>query len=280
MNRIHLIYIQLSRLTLVIFVMCVSFGADAQSLITKDSVTLILSKSPAFSIYKDNYLLTGTALNEKPSKYNSDVKFQFSFKQRLLNKPLVAGAYFYLTYTQKSFWDIYRSSSPFEETNYNPALQLIRPIFKNSSFIGVFSLSLEHESNGRDSINSRSWNYAGLTYAHIFSPYVTGSLKVILPFAIDDNPDIARYVGYTEAQFSWTIKKDKLLLDVLGRKGSRWDTKGSLMTGISFKPRKNANQYLMLQWWQGYAESLIDYRISRSMLRFGIVIKPTLLRFY
>jgi phospholipase A1 len=280
MQHNHLSYIKLSGLMCGVFMISFSMRSVAQSLVSRDSVTLVLSKSPAFSIYKDNYLLTGTAINEKPSKYNSDVKFQFSFKQRLLNKPLIAGAYFYLTYTQKSFWDIYRSSSPFEETNYNPALQLIRPVFKKNSLIGILSFSLEHESNGRDSTNSRSWNYVALTYAHIFSPRLTGSLKIRLPFGLDDNPDLLRYVGYTEAQFSWILKKDKLIVDVLGRKGSGWDTKGSLMTGISFKPRKTANQYLTLQWWQGYAESLIDYRANTSRLRIGIVIKPTLLRFY
>jgi len=41
--------------------------------LTKDSVEKILTKSPAFSIFKDNYFIVGTTLQEEPTKYNSDV---------------------------------------------------------------------------------------------------------------------------------------------------------------------------------------------------------------
>jgi alkylhydroperoxidase/carboxymuconolactone decarboxylase family protein YurZ len=33
-----------------------------------------------------------------------------------------------LTYTQKSFWDIYQDSYPFADNNYNPGLALAKPI--------------------------------------------------------------------------------------------------------------------------------------------------------
>lgn len=212
------------------------FIVYAQSGMSKDSTEYVFSHSPAFSIYKDNYFITGITLNETPSKENSDAKFQFSFKQRLQNKPVVCGAYFYLIYTQKSFWDIYKNSSPFAESNYNPGLQLIKPIYKKDRHIGVFGLSIEHESNGRDSIYSRSWNFVGINYAHFFSDKVQSSLKVFIPFGLSDNPDLNKYIGYSEAYFSWNIKKDKLILDVTGRKAAAWDTKGSLMTTLSFRP--------------------------------------------
>ncbi|MGJ1484225.1 phospholipase A [Sphingobacterium multivorum] len=256
------------------------FFSYAQYGMSRDSTEYAISHSPAFSIFKDNYFISGIPLNHEPSKDNSDAKFQFSFKQRIQNRPLVWGAYFYLTYTQKSFWDIYKKSSPFAETNYNPALQLAKPIYRAGRFVGVFGLSIEHESNGRDSIYSRSWNFIGLTYSHFFSETVNASLKINIPIERSDNPDLNKYIGYTEAQLAWNIKKDKLILDVMGRKGASWDTKGSLMTTLSFRPSEKRNLYWTLQWWQGYGESLVDYNRSVSMIRIGFMVKPTFFRFY
>jgi phospholipase A1 len=251
-----------------------------QSELTKDSVESILRGTPAFSIYKDNYFITGMPMNQRATEDNSDVKIQFSFKQRIQNKPLIWGSYFYLIYTQKSFWDIYKQSSPFAETNYNPGLQLNKPLFKSNKYIGTLTFSFEHESNGRDSIYSRSWNFMALSYRRFFSDKTNGSLKLILPVERSDNPDLNKYIGYAEAQFEWDIRKDLLILDVLARKGASWDAKGGFMATLSYRPSVKRNIYWTLQWWQGYAENLVDYRKNTSMLRIGFMVKPTFLRFY
>lgn len=257
-----------------------ALAAHAQLPIGRDSVRNVVLNSPAFSIFKDNYFVTGSKLGVEPTKYNSDAKFQFSFKQRLRNKPLVWGTYAYLTYTQKSFWDIYQKSKPFAETNYNPGLQVIKPLYRGNQLAGALTAGIEHESNGRDSIYSRSWNFLSLMYAHIFSEKINASIKVWLPFALEDNPDLLDYIGYGEGQFSWTIMKDKLVLDIFARKAADWNWRSSVMTSLGYKPFKNGNQYITLQWWQGYEESLIDYTENVSMLRLGLLLKPTLLRFY
>jgi phospholipase A1 len=265
---------------IILGLLLVPFTIYAQFGMSKDSTEYVISTSPAFSIFKDNYFISGTVLNHKPTKDNSDAKFQFSFKQRIQNSPLVWGSYFYLTYTQKSFWDIYKKSSPFAESNYNPGLQLVKPIYRKDHLKGVLSLSVEHESNGKDSIYSRSWNFVGVTYSHFFSNKLNASLKIIIPVERSDNPDLNKYIGYSEAQVSWNIKKDRLILDVMGRKGSEWDTKGSLMTTLSFRPSVKRNLYWTIQWWQGYSESLVDYKQSTSMIRIGFMVKPTFFRFY
>src|SRR5262245_25970216 len=79
----------------------------------KDTIETIVINSPSFTIYKNNYFITGIPLNEEPTEENSDIKFQISFKQRLINKRLPFGTYLHIIYTQKSFWDFYTSSSPF-----------------------------------------------------------------------------------------------------------------------------------------------------------------------
>ena len=78
-----------------------------------------LLKEPSFSVHKDNYFLTGVPINTDITRNNADVKYQVSFKLRLNSKPLWGGFFPYLMYTQKAFWDIYASSKPFSEINFN-----------------------------------------------------------------------------------------------------------------------------------------------------------------
>lgn len=90
---------------------------------SEDSLMQALGNIPAFTIYKDNYVVTGTSFTGgKISKYNSDAKFQISLRHRLYRKLLPYRIYLFLTYSQKSFWDIYRKSAPFADNNYNPSL--------------------------------------------------------------------------------------------------------------------------------------------------------------
>lgn len=253
--------------------------AKAQLNVERDTIEKIITKFPAFSIHKDNYFVVGSRLGQKPSKYNSDAKFQFSFKQRLSNRPVALGAYAFLTYTQKSFWDIFQSSSPFAETNYNPGLSFLRPVFKDKQFLGAVTFSIEHESNGRDSINSRSWNFVSFGFLRAFSDRLSVGVRAWIPFSVSDNPDLTDYIGYVEGQLQWDVYKNRWFVDVLTRKGTDLN-KGSFNTGISFRPTKTANQLLTLQWWQGYGESLIDYRSERGVLRVGLILKPTYYKFY
>ncbi|MFV0345693.1 MAG: phospholipase A [Bacteroidales bacterium] len=265
-----------------LFVLMSALSVRGQHGLDKDSIDAIIKHSPAFAIYEDNYFITGVSLHDKLSKYSSDAKFQISIKQRLTNTPVIWGAYAYLTYTQKSFWDVYMASSPFSENNYNPGVRLIKPIYKkNDRLLGGFSFGIEHQSNGRDSIYSRAWNFVSLEYGHSFSSKLVASLNLNLPFGMsEENTDLMDYIGYMEARMSWTIKENTLIFDAVGRKGAKWDTKGNIMLSVSYKPIKSRNQYIVLQWWEGYGESLIDYTKHTSMLRIGIMLKPTFMRLY
>ncbi len=254
----------------------------SQITLDSNSVSKALTESPAFTIYKDNYFITGTTLEHSPTKQNSDAKFQISFKYRIMDKPVVFNFYPYLTYTQKSFWSIYLKSSPFAESNYNPAIHFIKPIYKNNHLISSIGLSIEHESNGRDTITgSRSWNYVAAKYSQIFSKHLNASLKIWFPFCYKtDNNDLMKYIGYTEASINWRIVEKRLTADLITRKGSSSDWNGNLQLDIAYRPFKNQNEYLMLQWWNGYAENLIEYNQKQNMFRIGIVLKPSYFSFY
>lgn len=263
-----------------ILLLSAAFPSYAQFPVDKKSVDQIITGLPAFSIFKDNYFVTGVNLSEEPTRNSMDAKFQISFKQRLSNEASVFGAYPYLTYTQKSFWKIYKASSPFEESNYNPGLMLLKPVYRDKKFIGALNMGIEHESNGRDSIYSRSFNAVSVGFIRLYSPKLMVGVKLWLPFLIDNNPSLPKYIGYAEGQLQWIIHEDRLFFDLTVRKGADWDFKGSINSAISYRLTKNANQLITLQYWQGYSESLIDFKKERGMLRVGFVLKPTFYRFY
>jgi phospholipase A1 len=182
-----------------------------------------------------------------------------------------------LTYTQKSFWDIYEKSSPFGDNNYNPGLVLGKPVIRNSKLHGIVSLAAEHESNGKDGLDSRSWNYLTLSGVYFYNAFFTVQAKLWYGALGDENPDLFNYKGY-----------GLLALNYRSFNG-RWGAslvvnpcKAAVNTTLelTFKPNRNANQYLFLQWHQGYGGSLLEYNRYASMLRFGICIRPPMRNFY
>ena len=120
-------------------------------------------RMPAFAVYRDTYFVTGVPLDEKISENSADVTFQLSIRQRLTRSILPFKSFLYLTYTQKSFWNIYAQSSPFRDTNYNPGVGLGKYILYKDRVVGAAFVQLKHESNGRDEEESRSWNYLSLS---------------------------------------------------------------------------------------------------------------------
>ena len=247
----------------------------------RDTVNSLIRDSPSFTIFKDNYFITGIPLNESVTETNSDVKFQISFKQRLINKPLPLDFYPYLTYTQKSFWDIYAHSRPFAESNYNPAIIFMKPIYQKGFYSGAVTFGVEHESNGLDEASgSRSWNYFSVSYSQIVSKRFSGSVRLWLPFEVSDNPDLLEYIGIGEATVHCMFIENRLYSNVTFLKAFSWDWRGSYMLNIEYRPFKKGNQYIMLQWFNGYAEGLIDYDQCVNMLRLGIAIRPSFYRFF
>ncbi|RIV70166.1 phospholipase [Flagellimonas aequoris] len=229
---------------------------------------------PSFSIYKDAYFITGVPTNSSISKETADAKYQISFKQLILRGELPFNSHLFLTYTQKAFWNVYEFSSPFQEVNFNPGIGLGAPVFdRHDRLKGLVEMKLEHESNGRDSIYSRSWNSLSLNYNTRLGEKLMVGIKGWLPFVYkEDNPDLLNYIGFGELSFFYDFS-DKLKLDVNMRKGNQWDWKGRVRTRLSLRLSETTNQHLMLEWYTGYGESLITYDQSRSMIRLGYLIK-------
>ena len=241
-----------------------------------DSIADDLGTIPAFTIYKDNYIITGTDFSGgKINKYNSDAKFQISLRHRLYKRMLPWRVYLFFTYTQKSFWDIYRKSAPFKETNYNPTLGFGHNFIRNNRIAAMASLQYEHESNGRDSIWSRSWNKISFMGLYYFNRNNTLQAKFWIQVMVaDENKYMPRYSGIAQVAGTYISDNQRFVCSVLMVKCGGWNLNANWQFELAYRMFRFDNQYFFLQYYNGYGESMIDSNHFHHWLRVGIVIKP------
>ena len=252
-----------------------SANLNAQAL-SREEMRDTMQHIPWFTIHKDNYFITGVPTNKSINSSTANAKYQVSFKQIITRSILPWDTYLYLTYSQKAFWDIYKDSYPFKEINFNPTIGVGKAFYDSDDRInGLANLVFEHESNGRDSIFSRSWNRLSLKYSTLIGKKTLLHVKGWLPFGYKSgNPDLLDYVGLGEVSLSHDFIPDKLIFEVKVRKGLNLDTRGMIQTRLHYRPFKHkSNQYIMLEWFAGHTENLINYKQYNSMIRVGYVIK-------
>lgn len=240
-----------------------------------DSLKHELDFGPFFGLYKDNYFTVGSTLGHKPTKTNSDVKFQISLAIRLTNATLPWNTFLFLMYTQKTFWNVFENSMPMRDLNFNPGIGISKPFFSKDRYLGKMTLLIEHESNGRDSIQSRSWNRISLSGSAMICDWLMVHAKFWIPI-IDgmNNKDILNYAGIwqTGVQVSTFNKRFTWALTLVKRKG--WNLNFNTILDFSWLVNKKSNLNLFLQYYNGYGENLLDYNVFHSRLRAGIVFKP------
>ncbi len=257
-------------------------GVSAQVLVNEDhvimkedSVTHDFSNQPYLGLYKDNYFIFGGPVGYKANRRNTNVKFQISISQRLTRAALPWGTYLYLFYTQKVFWNVLQNSMPMTDLNFNPGIGLTKPFFVKNRYIGKLTFIIEHESNGRDSIDSRSWNRVALAgnvmvtnnlmvHAKLWAPIVDGM----------NNKDIVRYCGFFQTGFQLVSNNRRFSggITITPRKNFSFNT----VVDLSYRILRKDNQFLFLQYYNGRGEGLLEYNKFHSSLRVGILIKPKL----
>lgn len=249
--------------------------AEKGTVINTDSLRNDFDNQPYFGLYKDNYFTFGIPVGESPSKYNSNVKFQISIAQRLTKSTLPWNTYLSLFYTQKVFWNVLESSMPMTDLNFNPAVGLVKPLFVKNRFIGKLMLMLEHESNGRDGVKSRSWNKISFGASIMIDPQMIVHGKAWIPI-VDGmyNKDILDYAGIYQVGTSFFTADRRFGASVTLVKRRGWSLDYNAIIELNYRLFKRDNQYLFLQYYNGYGEGLLDYNKYHSMLRVGIVIKP------
>ncbi|MBQ9077151.1 MAG: phospholipase A [Muribaculaceae bacterium] len=276
----------MDRLRLII-VMCMGFLALVQvngqivsiadNVIDSDSARRAFDSAPYFGLYKDNYFIFGTAVGETPTNQNTNIKFQISVSQRLTKSTLPWDTYLYLFYTQKCFWNVLEESMPMTDLNFNPGIGLAKPLFVKNRFIGKLMAVVEHESNGKDGENSRSWNKISFGASIMLDPNFTVHGKFWIPIVDGEhNEDILEYCGIYQMGTSITSPNKKFGLSVLLTKRRDWKLNYNTTVELNYRITERENQYLFLQYYNGYGEGLLEYNRFHSMLRVGIVIKPRL----
>ncbi|MDR1746717.1 MAG: phospholipase A [Tannerella sp.] len=245
-----------------------------------DSIRAILEEAPFFSLYKDNYFIGGIPIGSKIQAANSNVKFQLSVSQKLTRSVLPFDTYLFIQFTQKTIWNVLEESLPMHDMNFNPGIGLGHLIIHKNKYIGHAYLLVEHESNGKDNESSRSWNRIALGANLLASKNTEVRMKAWVPIVDgENNRDITRYAGL--AQFTWSYylpnrRLNAALITTWRSHSFNFNTQWEL----SYKFGNNNNQYLFLQYYNGYGENLLDYNIYHSVLRFGFVIKPEGITFF
>ena len=259
--------------------------APAQILVMKDqekfsadSIRREHDRRPYFGLYKDTYFSIGTTMGGKMTKYNSDVKFQISISQRLTKSVLPFDSYLYLYFSQKTLWNVFEESMPMHDLNFNPGIGLARLIIVKGRVIGKMSLTLEHESNGRDGEASRSWNKISFGGAAFIDRNFMVHAKFWIPI-IDgaNNRDILKYSGIFQTGFQAVSDNRRWVFSATYIKRKNWNPfSANIQLDLGFRIHHNSNQFIFLQYYNGYGECLLDYNKYHSRLRVGLLIRPEL----
>ncbi len=204
-----------------------------------------------------------------------ETKFQISFQMNLWDEVLGTDTRLMAAYTQVSYWQMYNSglSSLFRETNYEPEVFLNR-----DSYIDLFgfklintSLGFVHQSNGRPSVLSRSWNRIFVQFIlqkdnFIFS--IKPWYRIEEDLEDDDNPDIDDYLGSYELGALYQWKEHEFTLMLRNLNGSTHHETYAL--GWLFPLNDDINFYL--EYFHGYGENLIDYNYKSKSFGMGFTI--------
>lgn len=247
----------------------------------------------AFSQHRLNYILpfsyvgnpntlSASGLNTE-NVDNIEAKYQISVKLPLYQVENSTSG-LYMGFTAVSYWQVYNgeASKPFRETNYEP--ELFYSWRNELTFAGFkfnqIRLGLSHQSNGQSGLRSRSWNrlFASAMFSDEDSFYYLKAWYRIKedekddPFdsAGDDNPDITTFLGHTE--FGYGTKLGSFNAIALIRNNLKTsENKGSVELNLSYPISERYE--LLMQYFNGYGDSLVDYNHHQQRIGFGIQLK-------
>lgn len=205
-------------------------------------------------------------------------KLQLSFKS-----PLIRGVPFYFGYTQFMFWALEEKSKPFRDFTYNPEL-FYRLATENwgwlkSVDIGAFG----HNSNGKQDEDSRSLDkhYLRFNFEREGPRWITrfGFQTSYLYNFDETNRDIQNYIGplslslsFIQLFDSWVDKSEIALTASPGGKFATDLKHGGYQLSWSFRFGKfQLVPAFYMQYYYGYAETLLNYDENVSEFRAGFV---------
>ena len=92
----------------------------------------------------------------------------------------------------------------------------------------------------------------------------------------ENNRDIVDYCGFWQTGLQVVSDNRRFSggVTVVKRKG--WNLNANVIVDLSYRIFKRDNQYLFLQFYNGYGEGLLEYNKFHSQIRVGLLIKPKL----
>ncbi|MGA0612523.1 phospholipase A [Caldimonas sp. KR1-144] len=219
---------------------------------------------------------------ETPEPFQrTEAKFQISLRSKLWEGLLLPGADLWGLYTQQSMWQVWNGdySAPFRNTDYEPELMYMVPTPPTLQPLPFgwrwryAQLGYAHQSNGQTDPLSRSWNrlYVGAGFER---EDVSLMLKLNrrLPDHDDNNPDLTSFRGNGELQLGWTPGRATALLQwrFNPKDWSRGSWQIDWSYPLAFEPARAMRWYV--QYFNGYAESLLDYNVRHWSLGLGVAL--------
>ncbi len=255
--------------------------------ITPHKMNYILPVSVSDGINRKVYQQAAPSWSENIEDH--EAKYQLSIKVPLnYDDMFFEGDSLYFGMTIQSWWQLYADgiSKPFRETNYQPEFFYLtgvdwHPYEGNTGVV----LGIEHQSNGRSTAISRSWNRVYLNFlfekgdfAFSIKPWyrLEEDEKEIMEDGSldpegDDNPDIHEYMGYFQGA---VVYQYDTLEFSLGFRQNFATHKGAAELGVTFPLWGRLRGYL--QVFSGYGESLIDYNHNQNRIGLGIALTDIL----
>lgn len=239
------------------------------------TAALVATDNFVFSPHEPMYFVVG-------SRGGANARFQLSFKYQMFDPqshlaqwlPPLGSLYF--GYTQTSLWDLAGDSKPFRDTSYRPSFFWQMQPAGDGWLPMQVRMGYEHESNGRDGVESRSIDtlFIRPVWRREFAAGEALSFtpKFYAYLAKPDNRDIQRYRGYVD----WALRyghEDGWLLMAMFRRGTMG--KGSAQLDLSMPFRTpvftRIGGFLNFQVFSGYGEDLLGYNVkSAPQFRIGV----------
>jgi len=259
--------------------------ASAPSIFSRRWEQDAVRKTFDLTAYRPSYVLPisyNTRPNNAPYKEqdpdahldHNEIKFQISFQLKIDNEFLGSSGDLWFSYTQRSWWQAYNKdfSSPFRETNYEP--ELVWSFLTDYTLLGLrgrqLNFGIVHQSNGRSEPLSRSWNriYASIGFERDnFALQLKPWWRIPENSNEDDNPDITDYMGHGEI---WAYYHHENHLFALMLRNVEDMRHGGVELDWTFPIARHLRG--LVQLYNGYGESLIDYDHSNHRIGIGLLI--------
>lgn len=250
---------------------------------SKRGTFLVTSYQPVYFLlanYSDNPNTSPSSLNpiysvppgtQLPLKA-TELKFQLSFKTKVVQDIFWGTTSIWAAYTQTSRWQLYNAeaSRAFRETNYEPEfLANVATHYKVLGFTGsMVGAGINHQSNGRAIPYSRSWNRI---IAHAMFEREHWGIRLRGWYRLtdedDENPEITKYVGVGDILITRSLGHHQLSA-LLRNNLDFQQNRGAVMLDWAIPISGHLKGYI--QFFSGYGESMIDYNHRQTTIGAGI----------